>query len=313
MKQQKLGTQGLTVSALGLGCMGMSEFYGARDNQESIATIHRAISLGVTLLDTADMYGCGENERLVGRAIKGRRREVILATKFGNVRDERGSFLGVNGAPEYVRQCCDASLRRLKVDVIDLYYQHRVDPKVPIEETVGAMAALVKEGKARYLGLSEAAPATIRRAASAHPIAALQTEYSLWSRDPEDGILQTVRELGIGFVAYSPLGRGFLTGQYRSIGDLPADDYRRNSPRFQGGNFQKNLDLVGRIEALAKARGCTPAQLALAWVIAQGDDIVPIPGTKQVRFLDENLGALNVRLTPQELDDIDAALPAGSA
>jgi aryl-alcohol dehydrogenase-like predicted oxidoreductase len=295
--------------------MGMSEFYApsGMDDRESIRVIHRFLDEGGNFLDTADMYGMGRNEILVGKAIADRRGKVVLATKFGNVRGPNGEFVGVRGDARYVRECCEASLRRLNVDVIDLYYQHRVDPKVPIEETVGAMAALVKEGKARHLGLSEAAPATIRRAASAHPIAALQTEYSLWSRDPEDGILQAARELGIGFVAYSPLGRGFLTGQFRSLEDLPADDYRRNSPRFQGGNFQKNLDLVGRIEAMARAKGCTPAQLALAWVIAQGDDIVPIPGTKRMRYLDENLGALGVLLTPRELKDIDAALPMGSA
>ena len=315
MIQRELGRGGLRVSAIGLGCMGMSEFYGPSrmDDGESIRGIHRFLDAGGDFLDTADMYGTGRNEVLVGKAIADRRGKVVLATKFGNVRGPNGEFVGVRGDARYVRECCEASLSRLKVDVIDLYYQHRVDPRVPIEETVGAMAALVKEGKARHLGLSEAAPATIRRAAAAHPIAALQTEYSLWSRDPEDEILRTVRELGIGFVAYSPLGRGFLTGQFRRLEDLPADDYRRNSPRFQGANFQKNLDLVGRIEALAKAKGCTPAQLALAWVIAQGDDIVPIPGTKQMRYLDENLGALGVRLSPRDLKEIGAALPAGSA
>jgi aryl-alcohol dehydrogenase-like predicted oxidoreductase len=301
MNQRKLGTQGLTVSALGLGCMGMSEFYGTRDDQESIATIHRAVDLGVTLLDTADMYGCGENERLVGRAIKGRRREVILATKFGNVRDERGNFLGVNGAPEYVRQCCDASLRRLGVDEIDLYYQHRVDPQVPIEETVGAMSELVRAGKVHYLGLSEAAPATIRRAMKVHPISALQTEYSLWTRDVEAEILPVCRELGIGFVAYSPLGRGFLTAKFKKAEDLPPGDWRRNSPRFQGENFERNLELVERIEALAMRKKCTAAQLALGWLLAQGDDIVPIPGTKRRKYLEENVAALNVELTPAEI------------
>jgi aryl-alcohol dehydrogenase-like predicted oxidoreductase len=313
MKQRKLGTQGLTVSALGLGCMGMSEFYGSRDDQESIATIHRAVALGVTLLDTADMYGCGENERLVGRAIKGRRREVIMATKFGNVRDERGNFLGVNGAPEYVRQCCDASLRRLGVDEIDLYYQHRVDPQVPIEETVGAMSELVRAGKVHYLGLSEAAPATIRQAMKAHPISALQTEYSLWTRDVEAEIRPVCRELGIGFVAYSPLGRGFLTAKFKKADDLPPGDWRRNSPRFQGENFERNRELVERIEALARRKKCTAAQLALGWVLAQGDDIVPIPGTKRRKYLEENVAALNIELTPADLEEISAAAPPGAA
>jgi aryl-alcohol dehydrogenase-like predicted oxidoreductase len=293
--------------------MGMSEFYGTRDDQESIATIHRALDLGATLLDTADMYGCGENERLVGRAIKSRRREVILATKFGNVRDERGNFLGVNGRPEYVRACCDASLRRLGVDAIDLYYQHRVDPQVPIEETVGAMSELVRTGKVHYLGLSEAAPATIRRAMKVHPISALQTEYSLWTRDVEAEILPVCRELGIGFVAYSPLGRGFLTAKFKKPGDLPPDDWRRNNPRFQGGNFERNLKLAGRIEALAQRKKCTPAQLALAWVLAQGDDIVPIPGTKRRKYLEENVAALNVELMPADLKEISAAAPSGTA
>src|SRR5271157_3982520 len=313
MKQRKLGTQGLTVSALGLGCMGMSEFYGSRDDQESIATIHRAVGLGVTLLDTADMYGCGENERLVGRAIKGRRREVILATKFGNVRDERGSFLGVNGAPEYVRQCCDASLRRLGVEEIDLYYQHRVDPQVPIEETVGAMSELVRAGKVHYLGLSEAAPATIRRAMKVHPISALQTEYSLWTRDVEAEILPVCRELGIGFVAYSPLGRGFLTARFEKAGDLPPGDWRGNSPRFQGENFERNRELVERIESLAMRKKCTAAQLALGWLLAQGGDIVPIPGTKRRKYLEENVAVLNVELTPEEIKEISAAIPPGAA
>jgi aryl-alcohol dehydrogenase-like predicted oxidoreductase len=293
--------------------MGMSEFYGARDDQESIATIHRALDLGVTLLDTADMYGCGENERLVGRAIKDRRREVILATKFGNVRDERGNFLGVSGRPEYVRACCDASLQRLGVDAIDLYYQHRVDPQVPIEETVGAMSELVRTGKVHYLGLSEAAPATIRRAMKVHPISALQTEYSLWTRDVEAEILPVCRELGIGFVAYSPLGRGFLTAKFKKPGDLPPDDWRRNNPRFQGGNFERNLKLAGRIETLAQRKKCTPAQLALAWVLAQGDDIVPIPGTKRRKYLEENVAALNIELTPADLKAISAAAPSGVA
>jgi aryl-alcohol dehydrogenase-like predicted oxidoreductase len=314
MIQRQLGRNGPSVSAIGLGCMGMSEFYepSRMSDGESIRVIHRYIGAGGNFLDTADMYGLGRNEVLVGKAIADRRSGIVLATKFGNVRAPNGEFLGVRGDARYVKECCEASLARLKVEVIDLYYQHRVDPKVPIEETVGAMAELVQAGKVRHLGLSEAAPTTIRRAAAVHPIAALQTEYSLWSRDPEDELLGTVRELGIGFVAYSPLGRGFLTGQFKTFEDLPADDFRRNHPRFRGENFQKNLDLVGKIEALAKAKGCTAAQLALAWVLAQGDDVVPIPGTKQVRFLDENLGALEVRLTPQELKDISAALPAGS-
>jgi aryl-alcohol dehydrogenase-like predicted oxidoreductase len=313
MKQRKLGTQGLTVSALGLGCMGMSEFYGPRDDQESTATIHRALDFGVTLLDTADMYGCGENERLVGRAIKGRRREVILATKFGNLRDERGNFLGVNGAPEYVRQCCDASLRRLGVDAIDLYYQHRVDPKVPIEETVGAMSELVHAGKVHYLGLSEAAPVTIRRAMKVHPISALQTEYFLWTRDVEAEIRPVCRELGVGFVAYSPLGRGFLTAKFRKAEDLLSGDWRRNSPRFQGGNFERNLKLVERVEALAIRKKCTPAQMALGWLLGQGEDIVPIPGTKRRKYLEKNVAALTVELTPVELEEISSATPPGAA
>ena len=313
MIERKLGPGGLRVSALGLGCMGMSEFYGPSqmDDAESIRVIHRYLDDGGNFLDTADMYGVGRNEELVGRALAGRRDRAVLATKFGNVRGPNGEFLGVRGDARYVRECCEASLSRLKVDVIDLYYQHRVDPKVPIEETVGAMGDLVKAGKVRYLGLSEAAPDTIRRAAAIHPISALQTEYSLWSRDPEQRILATVRSLGIGFVAYSPLGRGFLAGQIKTIDDLPADDYRRNSPRFQGENFQKNLDLVREVESLARAKGCTPSQLALAWVMGQGDDIVPIPGTKRARFLDENLGALAVRLSPEEMRQIDAVLPPG--
>jgi aryl-alcohol dehydrogenase-like predicted oxidoreductase len=315
LRTRRLGSHGLQVSELGLGCMGMSEFYapGQMDESESIRVIHRFLDAGGNLIDTADMYGVGRNEELVGRAIAHRRDQVVLATKFGNVRGTKGEFLGIRGDPEYVRHCCDASLRRLKVDRIDLYYQHRVDPQVPIEDTVGAMAELVRAGKVRYLGLSEAAPATIRRAAKVHPISALQTEYSLWSRDVESEVLPTVRELGIGFVAYSPLGRGFLTGRFKTIDDLPADDYRRVSPRFQGENFQKNLDLVAKINDLAKRKGVTPSQLALAWVLARGDDIVPIPGTKQVKYLEENLAAAQVRFTPDELHDIDAILPVGAA
>jgi aryl-alcohol dehydrogenase-like predicted oxidoreductase len=315
MIERTLGSSGLRVSAIGLGCMGMSEFYhpSQMNDDESIRVIHRYLDAGGNFLDTADMYGCGHNEQLVGKAITGRREHVVLATKFGNVRGPDGAFLGVRGDAAYVRECCDASLKRLGVEVIDLYYQHRVDPNTPIEETVGAMADLVRAGKVRHLGLSEAAPATIRRAAEVHPITALQTEYSLWTREPEEAILPTVRELGIGFVAYSPLGRGFLTGQFRTIDDLPADDYRRNAPRFQGENFQKNLDLVAKIEALAAAKGCTPGQLALAWVLAQGDDLVPIPGTKRSHYLDENLGALDVQFTPDELRQLDAILPIGSA
>ena len=314
MTERTLGKNGLKVSAIGLGCMGMSEFYdpSQMNDDESIRVIHSYLDKGGNLLDTADMYGSGTNEVLVGKAITGRRKDVVLATKFGNVRGPKGEFLGVRGDAKYVRECCEASLSRLKVEVIDLYYQHRVDPKVPIEETVGAMAELVKAGKVRFLGLSEAAPDTIRRAAAVHKIAALQTEYSLWSRDPEDGLLQAVRELGMGFVAYSPLGRGFLTGQFRKFEDVPADDYRRNSPRFQGDNFQKNLDLVASVSELAKAKGCTPGQLALAWVLAQGSDIVPIPGTKRLKYLDENMGALSVSLTTADLQRIDAILPAGS-
>jgi aryl-alcohol dehydrogenase-like predicted oxidoreductase len=314
MIQRQLGTSGLHVSALGLGCMGMSEFYdpARMDDDASIRVIHRYLDAGGDFLDTADMYGCGRNEVLVGRALAGRRDQVVLATKFGNVRGPNGEFLGVRGDAAYVKACCEESLKRLKVDVIDLYYQHRVDPKVPIEETVGAMAELVRSGKVRHLGLSEAAPATIRRAAAIHPIAALQTEYSLWSRDAEAEILPTVRSLGIGFVAYSPLGRGFLTGQFKSIDDLAPDDYRRNSPRFQGENFQKNLDLVQQIQRLAQAKACSASQLALAWVLAQGSDIVPIPGTKRLPFLEDNLGALAVQLSTEELQQIDAVLPAGA-
>lgn len=295
--------------------MGMSEFYSpARaDEAESIQVIQRYLDVGGNFLDTADMYGWGHNEELVGRAIAGRRTEVVLATKFGNVRGPKGEFLGIRGDPAYVRQCCDASLRRLGVDVIDLYYQHRVDPAVPIEDTVGAMAELVRAGKVRYLGLSEAAPATIRRAASVHPITALQTEFSLWSRDVEAEVLPLVRALGIGFVAYSPLGRGFLTGRFKTLDDLPADDYRRNSPRFQGANFQKNLDLVRKIQDLARQKNCTPSQLALAWVLSRGDDIVPIPGTKRIRYLEENLRAADVALTRDDSLQIDEVLPVGSA
>jgi aryl-alcohol dehydrogenase-like predicted oxidoreductase len=293
--------------------MGMSDFYAGRDEAEAVATIHRALDLGVTFLDTADMYGVGQNEELVGRAIRDRRDQIVLATKFGNVRAPDGAFLGVNGRPDYVRQACEASLKRLGVEVIDLYYQHRVDPDTPIEDTVGAMGDLVQAGKVRCLGLSEAGPQTIRRAQAVHPIAALQTEYSLWSRDAEGEILSAVRELGIGFVPYAPLGRGFLTGQIKTIDDLAPDDYRRNTPRFQDENFRKNLDLVREIEAMAREKDCTPAQLALAWVLAQGDDIVPIPGTKRRTYLDENVGALQVRLSPEDLARIDRVIPPGMA
>jgi aryl-alcohol dehydrogenase-like predicted oxidoreductase len=313
MNTRKLGKQGLVVSEIGLGCMGMSEFYGTPDEVESIATIHRALELGITFLDTADVYGPFTNEMLVGKAIRGRRDSVVLATKFGNVRGEHGERLGVNGRPEYVRAACDASLKRLGVDTIDLYYQHRVDPNVPIEDTVGAMAELVRAGKVRYLGLSEAAPATVRRAHAVHPISALQTEYSLWSRDPEDEVLPTVRELGIGFVAYSPLGRGFLTGQIKRPEDLAPDDFRRTSPRFQGANFQKNLELLDRVQRLAREKGATPGQIALAWLLAQGEDIVPIPGTKHRTYLEENVAATQIELSREELARIDAAAPRGAA
>src|SRR4051812_34985072 len=312
METRRLG-QKLEVSALGLGCMGMSEFYGTADEGEAIATIHRATELGITFLDTADMYGPFTNEKLVGRAIADRRDKVVLATKFGNERGEDGSFLGINGSPEYVRRACDASLQRLGVDHIDLYYQHRVDLKTPIEETVGAMQELVETGKVRHIGLSEAAPETIRRAHAVHPITALQTEYSLWSRDPEDEILPTVRELGIGFVAYSPLGRGFLSGQIKTIEDLDDADFRRRSPRFQGENLERNLDLVAKVEEIAEEKGATPGQLALAWVLSRGNDIVPIPGTKRVRYLEENAGAVHVELSGEDVERLEQAFPKGAA
>lgn len=313
MEQRTLGNEGLSVSAMGLGCMGMSEFYGQSNEQEAVNTIHRALDLGVDFLDTADMYGPFTNERLVGRAIKKRREDVVLATKFGNVRTEDGGFRGISGSPAYVRHACDASLQRLGVDHIDLYYQHRVDTSVPIEETVGAMAELVDAGKVLYLGLSEAAPETIRRAHEVHPISALQTEYSLWTRDVEESILPAVRELGIGFVAYSPLGRGFLSGRIKNVEDLDPDDYRRNSPRFMGENFQKNLDLVAKVEEIAREKGVTPSRLALAWVLARGDDIVPIPGTKHVKYLEENVAALNVKLTPEDIHRLEEVFPVGAA
>jgi aryl-alcohol dehydrogenase-like predicted oxidoreductase len=312
MDRRTLGTQGLEVSALGLGCMGMSEFYGTTDEDEAVATIHRALVLGIDFLDTADMYGSGANEKLVGKAIRGRRDEVVLATKFGNVRNDDGSR-EVRGDAAYVRQACEASLQRLGLEHVDLYYQHRVDFRVPIEETVGAMAELVEAGKVRHLGLSEASPETIRRAHAVHPISALQSEYSLWTRDPEDGALPTCRELGIGFVAYSPLGRGFLTGRIQSPEDLEDGDFRRNNPRFQGANFQRNLDLVARVEEIAAEKGRTPGQIALAWLLSRGEDIVPIPGTKRRRYLEENAEAVDVELTDEELERLDQAFPQGAA
>jgi len=314
MKTLQLGRSGLEVSALGLGCMGMSEFYGPGNEEESIATIHRALDLGIFFLDTADIYGPFKNEELVGHAIEGVRDQVVLATKFGIVRDPANPHVrGVNGKPEYVKKACEASLKRLGVDRIDLYYQHRVDQNTPIEETVGAMAELVQEGKVRFLGLSEAGPKTLRRAVKVHPIAALQTEYSLWTRDPEDEILATCRELGIGFVAYSPLGRGFLTGRFKKFEDLAADDFRRYSPRFQGDNFQKNLDLVKAVEQIAQEKGCQPSQLALAWVMAQGGDIVPIPGTKQRKYLEENAAAVDIELDVEDLRRLNEVFPSGAA
>ena len=313
MNTRQLGRGGPSVSVLGLGCMGMSEFYGEHDDDESIATIHRALDLGINFFDTADAYGPFTNERLVGRAIRDRRSDAVLATKFGNVRGEDGSWLGIKGSPEYVRRACDASLQRLGIDTIDVYYQHRVDTTVPIEETVGAMAELKKAGKIRFLGLSEASEATIRRAHAVHPITALQTEYSLWSREPEEGLLDVCRELGIGFVAYSPLGRGFLTGRYERPDDLAPNDWRRNNPRFQTDNFQKNLDIVGRVKRLAARKRCTAAQLALAWVLAQGEDVIPIPGSKRRERLEENAAAADIQLTAEELSEINALLPPGIA
>jgi aryl-alcohol dehydrogenase-like predicted oxidoreductase len=313
MKTRTLGKHGPVVSALGLGCMGMSDFYGGRDEDESLATLHRALDLGVTFFDTSDIYGRGQNELLLGKALAGRRDGVVIATKFGIVRTDDPNVRGISGKPDYVQSACEASLKRLGVDTIDLYYQHRVDPQTPIEDTVGAMAALVAQGKVKYLGLSEASPETLHRASSVHPISALQTEYSLWSRDPEDAILPTCRELGIGFVPYSPLGRGFLTGQIKKFDDLDADDFRRLSPRFQGENFDKNLELVKRISEIAAQKHCQPSQLALAWVLAQGADIVPIPGTKRRRYLEENLGALEVTLTSDDLKQVAEIAPMDAA
>jgi aryl-alcohol dehydrogenase-like predicted oxidoreductase len=312
MNKRTLGQEALEVSEIGLGCMGMSDFYGGRDDEESIRTLHRALELGVTLLDTADMYGVGRNEELVGKAIRDRRSEAVIATKFGNRRGPNGEFLGISGRPEYVKSACEASLKRLGIDHIDLYYQHRVDPQTPIEETVGAMAELVREGKVRHIGLSEAAAATIRRAHAVHPITALQTEYSLWSREVEDEILPACRELGIGFVPYSPLGRGFLTGQIQKYEDFAPDDIRRFMPRFQGENLERNLNLVRQVKEMAQHKGCSPAQLALAWLLAQGEDIVPIPGTKRMAYLEENVAGLSVSLTAEDLKQLDEIAPKGA-